>query len=130
MDFKTILEPILITLITTAITTAVGFLCRWIAAKIKEVAQKTDNENVKKLLSIGETVIVDTINAATQTTVDSLKKEGLFTKEAQQQVFSDVKNSILNSLGNDIIEAFEKTYNVPIGDYLNTKIESVIAENK
>lgn len=94
------------------------------------MAQKTDNENVKKLLSIGETVIVNTINAATQTTVDSLKKEGLFTKEAQQQVFSDVKNSILNSLGNDIIEAFENTYNVPIGDFLDTKIESVIAENK
>ena len=118
MDFKAILEPILITLITTAITTAAGFLCRFIAAKIKEVAQKTDNDNVKKLLSIGETIIVDTINAATQTTVDSLKKEGLFTKEAQQKVFSDV------------IKAFENTYNVPIGNYLDTKIESVIAENK
>ena len=84
----------------------------------------------KKLLSIGETVIVDTINAATQTTVDALKKEGLFTKEAQQKVFSDVKNSILNSLSGDVIKAFENTYNVPIGDYLDTKIESVIAENK
>ena len=130
MDFKAILEPILITLITTAITTAAGFLCRFIAAKIKEVAQKTDNDNVKKLLSIGETIIVDTINAATQTTVDSLKKEGLFTKEAQQKVFSDVKNSILNSFGSDVIKAFENTYNVPIGNYLDTKIESVIAENK
>ena len=97
---------------------------------MKEVAQKTDNDNVKKLLSIGETIIVDTINAATQTTVDALKKEGLFTKEAQQKVFSDVKNSILNSLGSDGINAFENTYNVPIGDYLDTKIESVIAENK
>ena len=130
MDFKAILEPILITLITTAITTAAGFLCRLIVAKIKEVAQKTDNDNVKKLLSIGETVIVDTINAATQTTVDALKKEGLFTKEAQQKVFSDVKNSILNSLSGDVIKAFENTYNVPIGNYLDTKIESVIAENK
>ena len=130
MDFKAILEPILITLITTAVTTAAGFLCSLIAAKIKEVAQKTDNDNVKKLLSIGETVIVDTINAATQTTVDALKKEGLFTKEAQQKVFSDVKNSILNSLSGDVIKAFENTYNVPIGDYLDTKIESVIAENK
>ena len=130
MDFKAILEPILITLITTAVTTAAGILCRLIAAKIKKITQKTDNDNVKKLLSIGETVIVDTINAATQTTVDALKKEGLFTKEAQQKVFSDVKNSILNSLSGDVIKAFENTYNVPIGDYLDTKIESVIAENK
>lgn len=118
-----ILEQVLIAIITAAISAAAGYLVNYLSTKKAE-----DKEN--KLVQAGCDLITDVVNATTQTVVKDLKAGNLFTKEKAVEVKDNVLNTLKTELSAEQISAIQKKYNLSIEDFLSTKIESVIANNK
>jgi len=128
--WQTILESVLITVITAAISAGVGILVDYLKKKAKQAKEQTDNALVQSLVDIGCSLITDLVNATTQSVVSDLKKGGLFTKEKAEEVFNNVKTTAKETLSSDMIAAIEKTYSMGIDAFLDMKIESVIEESK
>ena len=93
------------------------------------VSKSIKNDNLKHLVNRGEEFVKKSVAMVQQTFVDSLKKEGKFDKDAQQEAFrmayetwmemasEEVKNAILEQTGS-------------IDTWLNTMIEAQIYTEK
>ena len=105
------------------------FLVRYINAKMKALADTTNDEKQKKYIEMLNNTITDCVIATTQTYVDTLKKQGKFDKEAQEQAFLMTFNAVSSLL----TEESKKYLNEAIGDldlYIKQKIESEVNINK
>ena len=105
------------------------FLVRYINTKMKTLADTTSDEKQKKYIEMLNNTITDCVIATTQTYVDSLKKQGKFDKEAQEQAFLMTFNAVSGLL----TEESKKYLNEAIEDldlYIKQKIESEVNINK
>ena len=105
------------------------FLVRYINTKMKTLADTTSDEKQKKYIEMLNNTITDCVIATTQTYVDTLKKQGKFDKEAQEQAFLMTFNAVSGLL----TEESKKYLNEVIGDldlYIKQKIESEVNINK
>ena len=105
------------------------FLVRYINAKMKSLADITNDEKQKKYIEMLNNTITDCVIATTQTYVDTLKKQGKFDKEAQEQAFLMTFNAVSGLL----TEESKKYLNEAIEDldlYIKQKIESEVNINK
>ena len=105
------------------------FLVRYINVKMKTLADTTNDEKQKKYIEMLNNTITDCVIATTQTYVDTLKKQGKFDKEAQEQAFLMTFNAVSSLL----TEESKKYLNEAIEDldlYIKQKIESEVNINK
>ena len=105
------------------------FLVRYINAKMKTLADTANDERQKKYIEMLNNTITDCVIATTQTYVDTLKKQGKFDKEAQEQAFLMTFNAVSGLL----TEESKKYLNEAIEDldlYIKQKIESEVNINK
>ena len=105
------------------------FLVRYINAKMKTLADTASDEKQKKYIEMLNNTITDCVIATTQTYVDTLKKQGKFDKEAQEQAFLMTFNAVSDLL----TEESKKYLNEAIEDldlYIKQKIESEVNINK
>ena len=105
------------------------FLVRYINAKMKTLADTISDEKQKKYIEMLNNTITDCVIATTQTYVDTLKKQGKFDKEAQEQAFLMTFNAVSGLL----TEESKKYLNEAIEDldlYIKQKIESEVNINK
>ena len=105
------------------------FLVRYINTKMKTLADTTNDEKQKKYIEMLNNTITDCVIATTQTYVDTLKKQGKFDKEAQEQAFLMTFNAVSGLL----TEESKKYLNEAIEDldlYIKQKIESEVNINK
>ena len=105
------------------------FLVRYINAKMKTLADTANDEKQKKYIEMLNNTITDCVIATTQTYVDTLKKQGKFDKEAQEQAFLMTFNAVSSLL----TEESKKYLNEAIEDldlYIKQKIESEVNINK
>ena len=105
------------------------FLVRYINAKMKTLADTASDEKQKKYIEMLNNTITDCVIATTQTYVDTLKKQGKFDKEAQEQAFLMTFNAVSGLL----TEESKKYLNEAIEDldlYIKQKIESEVNINK
>ena len=105
------------------------FLVRYINAKMKSLADTKKNKKQKKYIEMLNNTITDCVIATTQTYVDTLKKQGKFDKEAQEQAFLMTFNAVSSLL----TEESKKYLNEAIEDldlYIKQKIESEVNINK
>ena len=105
------------------------FLVKYINAKMKTLADTTNDEKQKKYIEMLNNTITDCVIATTQTYVDTLKKQGKFDKEAQEQAFLMTFNAVSGLL----TEESKKYLNEAIEDldlYIKQKIESEVNINK
>ena len=105
------------------------FLVRYINAKMKTLADTANDEKQKKYIEMLNNTITDCVIATTQTYVDTLKKQGKFDKEAQEQAFLMTFNAVSGLL----TEESKKYLNEAIEDldlYIKQKIESEVNINK
>ena len=105
------------------------FLVRYINTKMKTLADTTSDEKQKKYIEMLNNTITDCVIATTQTYVDTLKKQGKFDKEAQEQAFLMTFNAVSDLL----TEESKKYLNEAIEDldlYIKQKIESEVNINK
>lgn len=105
------------------------FLVKYINAKMKTLADATKDEKQKKYIEMLNNTITDCVIATTQTYVETLKKQGKFDKEAQEQAFLMTFNAVSGLLTKES----KKYLNEAIEDldlYIKQKIESEVNINK
>lgn len=117
--------PILCLLITAGGAYAVALLRRETA----KIEKQLDNETAAKYIQMATDAVAQAVAYTSQTYVDTLKKQGAFTKEAQFEAFRKSRDKVMEILSETAIGALMQIY----GDFdvwLNTKIEQVCRETK
>ena len=104
---------------------AISFL----ASKKSEIDAKTDSIVFQDTVSEAIDLIQRVVDTVSQTYVDSLKKSGNFTEEAQKKAFNDALETVKNLLSNDTRELLEVTYS-DIDSWIKVQIESYIQSKK
>jgi len=116
-----VLIPLLIAL--------VGYAVKWINAKANEIKASAKDQKVQKYVEMLNDTIVSAVIAVNQTYVDALKEKNAFTKEAQEEAFKRVYETIIVTM----TEEADRYLSEAIGDldeYIKTKIEEAVKENK
>lgn len=120
-----IMEVVIIPLL--GILTA--YAVKIINAKMEQISSNRKNELEKKYLNMLSSTITECVMATTQTYVDSLKKQGAFTAEAQKNAFDQTYNAVMTILS----EEAKEYLNEAVGDlnlYITQKIEAEVNLNK
>lgn len=110
-------------------TVLTGYFIKWVNVKKEELKLATDDANKKGLIDLIGNVVTECVLATNQTYVKSLKKENMFTKEAQQEAFKSTYDAIGKILSQEAQEYIIATY----GDYeayITNKIEAEINAHK
>ena len=120
-----IMEVVIIPLL--GILTA--YAVKIINAKMEQISSNRKNEHEKKYINMLSSTITECVMATTQTYVDSLKKQGAFTAEAQKNAFDQTYNAVMTILS----EEAKEYLNEAVGDlnlYITQKIEAEVNLNK
>lgn len=129
MDWMNVLKNIFELVIYPVLSIGGIYLTYLISVKIKELKQKSDNENAKKYLDMLNTTISSCVLATTQTYVEALKKEGKFDAEAQKNAFKQTYEAVMKVLTDEAI----KYITTSVGDldtYVTNRIEAEVQINK
>lgn len=117
-----ILTEVLVSVLSTlllALLTFVGTkLTKLIDAKAKDAKGNT-------LLKEATNVVLSAVRATFQTYVESLKKTGAFTPEAQSEALGKAKATILSQLSNEVKDYIASNYG-DLNEWITTQIESSI----
>ena len=124
-----ILKDILYILITTAVPVLVTYLCKFLYEKWTEIKAKVENEKISNTLDQVVSMVLDCVEKVNQTYVDSLKKNGKFTKEASEKAFKMCKETALAMLSEDAKKIITMVYG-DIDIYLDTLIEATVRQLK
>ena len=124
-EFIVAITPALIDALALIIAALAGYLITYINKKKKALEVETDNEKTKAYLDIIEKTIVDCVNATNQTFVETLKKEGKFTKEAQEEAFNLAYTEAMNMISDGAKKVIEEMYG-SFDKWLALKIESSV----
>ncbi len=126
-------NELLITLIQVVIIPAipvlVTYLVKFLKAKVDQTTVKIDNELIRVYLNEATDAVLQAVTFTAQTYVDTLKKQGKFDKEAQEEAFNTAKDIALKLLTEEAKQMITDLY----GDltiWLDTKIEQTVNEQK
>lgn len=129
MDWTQVLKQIFELVIYPVLSIGGIYLTYLISVKIKELKQKTKDDNAKKYLDMLDETIANAVLATTQTYVEALKKEGKFDLDAQKNAFTQTYDAVMKVLTDDA-----KKYVITIvGDletYVTNKIEAQVKLTK
>jgi hypothetical protein len=106
-----------------------AYIVKMVNAKLGEISDKRKNEIEKKYLDMLSDTISDCVIATTQTYVDSLKRQGEFTVEAQKEAFNQTYTAVMNILSEEAKDYLAEA----VGDlnlYITQKIEAEVNLNK
>lgn len=128
-DFVQYLLPILATVLGTVLTALCGYFVTYINRKNKALQATVDSATAKKYMDMVTKTISDCVVSVNQVYVENLKKEGVFTKEAQAEAFKMAYNGVLEILTVDAYEYIESAFG-DVEKYLTTKIEAEVNNAK
>ena len=128
-EFIVAMTPALIDALALIIAALAGYLITYINKKKKALEVETDNEKTKAYLDMVEKTIVDCVNATNQTFVETLKKEGNFTKEAQEEAFNKTLQSVKAILSKNCLE-YLSLITTDVNTYIYNKIEAEVKNAK
>ena len=86
-DLVDLLYQILEVCIIPLLGILTAFLVKFIKAKSNEITQKVENDKADKYVNMLANTISECVIATNQTYVEALKKDNIFTAEAQKQAF-------------------------------------------
>ena len=117
-DLLNILWGVLGTIGTALATWLSSLLISFLNSKIKDTKLRT-------WLTSVTTIVTDTVKSIYQQTVEALKNNGGFTKEAQKEAKNKALDTILNQLTPDMKKFIEKNYG-DIAEWIGNQIEAAI----
>lgn len=106
-----------------------AYAVTFIQAKRDEIIIKSNNDLITKYSTMLAEIIEGCVLATNQTYVETLKKEGNFTAEAQQKAFTMTKNAVLNILSAEAKEVLTEAFG-DLNTYVNKQIEASVNVNK
>lgn len=120
------MNEILLNIISIICTSVIIPLITWGGAElIKFIKTKTKNEKATEYLTLATQIVTNAVKVVFQTYVESLKKSGNFSKEAQVEALTKAKNIVLSQIGSDVKEYISSNYG-DFNNWLEIQIESTI----
>ena len=120
------MNEILLNIISIICTSVIIPLITWGGAElIKFIKTKTKNEKATEYLTLATQIVTNAVKVVFQTYVESLKKSGNFSKEAQVEALTKAKNIVLSQIGSDVKDYISNNYG-DFNNWLEIQIESTI----
>ena len=129
MNWQQYITPIFEICIIPLLGILTKMLVDFLKTKSQETKQKTDNVIAKKYIDTLTATITSCVIATNQTYVETLKKKGEFTKEAQKEAFNKTYESVISILSTDCKIYLENAFG-DLQTYITTQIEAIVQENK
>lgn len=130
MDFVTdILPRIFEVCVFPLLGVLTAYLINFISAKNKELKKKLNNELFNSTLDQLNNLITRCVISTNQTYVETLKKQGKFDRNAQEEAFLATYNNVLQILSEESKTILETGLsNLTL--YITQQIEAQVSENK
>lgn len=129
MDWLNMLEEIFNLCIVPLLSVLTIYLVKFIQAKGMEIATKVEDEKHKKYITMVTDTITSCVIATNQTYVETLKKEGAFTVEAQKEAFNKTYEAVIALLSEEAKNYLTSIYG-DLTNFLTQKIEAEVKINK
>lgn len=129
MEWLALLYEILEVCIIPLLGVLTAYIVKYINTKSAEIQTNVDNELANKYITMLTQTITDCVLATNQTYVDALKKNDVFTKEAQEEAFKKTYEAVLSTLTQDATEYLTEIYG-DLNVYIKNKIEAEVNKNK
>lgn len=105
------------------------YVIKLISAKIDQIEETTTNENTRVIIEEAEKAISAAVSFTSQTFVEALKKENLFTKEKQKEALETALKKTLTMMSENTVEFINNTYG-DVNEWIITKIEEAVKQDK
>lgn len=106
-----------------------AFLVKFIKVKSNEITAKVDNDVADKYVNMLANTITECVIATKQTYVEALKKDNIFTAEAQKQAFQMTFDAVMAVLTDEAKDYLVQIYG-DLSAYITTKIEAEVNLSK
>lgn len=129
MEYKELIPTIIQTILIPLLIALTGFIVKWINAKANQLKEKATDDRYFLYIDILQELVTKAVIMVNQTYVDELKKTNSFSKEAQEQAFKKVYETVITSLSEDVYLYLEQIIG-NLDDYITVLIESSVKEQK
>ena len=129
MEWLPLLYQILEVCIIPLLGLLTAYIVKYVNAKSAEMQAKVENDKADKYIAMLDDTICACVIATSQTYVEALKKDNVFTREAQLEAFDKTFNAVMKVLSEDAKKYLTEIY----GDltvYITNKIEAEVSLNK
>lgn len=124
-----LMGKIILAVILAVVVPLLAYALRWAAALLKNKAMEVEDEALRKIILEAIGTVEQAVIYVMQTYVDSLKRSGSFTPEAQSKAFEMAKSEARNMIDEQTQKIIAEEYgNFDL--WLNTKIEQTVRETK
>ena len=129
MDWLTILTQIFEVCIIPLLGLLTAWLISYINTKRKQLVDKSKNDTMDKYINMLADTITNCVIATNQTYVENLKKENMFTAEAQKEAFTKTYNAVMDILTDEAKDYLTEAYG-DLSAYITQRIEAEVSLNK
>lgn len=129
MDWLGMLNQIFEVCVIPLLGVLTTYLVMYLRDKSKQLQEKVDNDLADKYIQMLTDTICICVIATNQTYVESLKKQGKFTKEAQDEAFRMTLDAVLTILSEEAKEYLTVIYG-DLNAYIKQMIEAQVNQNK
>lgn len=128
-DYLSVIEPIMYTVITVLLPVILAVVRDYLIEKNNELSNEISNDWIKQYYYMATDMVDEVVQSVSQTYVDTLKKNGTFTKEAQEEAKNIAIATLKTLIVGDIKDAVEKLYG-DFNTWLDVEIEHYVNYRK
>lgn len=129
MDWLAILAQIFEVCIIPLLGLLTAWLISFINTKKNQMVEKSKNDTVDKYINMLADTITNCVIATNQTYVENLKKENMFTANAQKEAFTMTYNAVMEILTEEAKDYLTEAYG-DLSAYITQRIEAEVSLNK
>lgn len=116
-------------MLTILLPIATAYLVAFLKNKSDQLIDQTDNEKSKHYIDEVTNAITTAVIYTSQTYVDSLKKNGAFTKQAQEKALAKAKETAISIISPAAADFINEVYG-DLETYIEPKIEETVRVQK
>lgn len=124
-ELLTAMTPVLADALALIASALACYLITYINKKKVALQMETENERAKAYMDLFEETIAKCVKTTNQTFVETLKKDGLFDKEAQEEAFNRTLKNVKAVLSEDCLK-YLAMMTADVNTFIYTAIESEV----
>lgn len=129
MDWLAILTQVFEVCIIPLLGLLTAWLISFINTKRNQLVDKSKNDTMDKYINMLADTITNCVIATNQTYVENLKKDKMFTAEAQKEAFTKTYNAVMDILTDEAKDYLTEAYG-DLSAYITQRIEAEVSLNK
>ena len=124
-ELLTAMTPVLADALALIASALACYLITYINKKKIALQMETENERARAYMDLFEETIAKCVKTTNQTFVETLKKDGLFNKEAQEEAFNRTLQSVKAVLSEDCLK-YLAMMTADVNTFIYNAIESEV----